>query len=80
MYYVTILCESFDCCRCFTRDRAKYHHMYLRWAVRSGSTAMFLMNVYFEKHWENNLAELRRELNVEPAPVPLRKRKERPEE
>ncbi|KAK3754580.1 hypothetical protein RRG08_019564 [Elysia crispata] len=62
------------------KDRAKYHHMYLRWAVRSGSTAMFLMNVYFEKHWETNLAELRRELNVEPAPVPLRKRKERPEE
>ena len=31
-----------------------------------------LANVYFEKHWEKDIDELRKELNLEPAPVPLK--------
>ncbi|GFR85859.1 ubiquinone biosynthesis protein COQ4 homolog, mitochondrial [Elysia marginata] len=59
------------------KDRKKYHQVYFRWAVRSGWQAKFLMNVYFEKHWETDIADLRKQLNVELAPVPLRRAKKK---
>ena len=55
---------------CF-RHRQKYINTYLLWALRCGRNSKLLMNVYFEKHWEKSLDDLRRELNVEPVPVPL---------
>ncbi|GFO15809.1 ubiquinone biosynthesis protein coq4 homolog, mitochondrial [Plakobranchus ocellatus] len=57
------------------KHRKMYLNIYLRWAIRSARQSKFLMNIYFEKHWERDISELRRELNVEPAPVPLKKRK-----
>lgn len=39
------------------------------WAIRNGQNAKMLMCVYFEKHWERDLEELRDELNIEPPPV-----------
>ena len=38
------------------------------WVIRVGSEADFLMNVYFEKHWEQDLVEFRQERNIEPRP------------
>ncbi|GFO07542.1 ubiquinone biosynthesis protein coq4 homolog, mitochondrial [Plakobranchus ocellatus] len=60
------------------KDREKYYKTYLTWALRSGWQAKFLMNVYFEHHWETDIDELRRQLNVEPAPVPLKRAKKKP--
>jgi ubiquinone biosynthesis protein Coq4 len=56
---------------CVRRHRQKYLDTYLAWAIRCGRNARLLMNVYFEKHWDKNLDDLRKELNVEPAPIPL---------
>lgn len=48
--------------------RQKYLSTYLPWAIRNGRNGKMLMCVYFEKHWERDLQELRDELNIEPPP------------
>ncbi|KAL8560735.1 hypothetical protein ACOMHN_046418 [Nucella lapillus] len=53
------------------KHRQKYLNTYLSWAIRCARSSKPLVTVYFEKHWAKNLDDLRRELNVEPAPVPL---------
>lgn len=50
------------------KNRQQYINTYLPWAIRVGNNAQFLMAVYWEKHWEKNLDELRAELNIEPPP------------
>ncbi|CAG2204964.1 COQ4 [Mytilus edulis] len=50
-------------------NRQQYLSTYLPWAIRCGTNSKFLMAVYWEKHWEQNLTDLRNELNIEPAPV-----------
>jgi ubiquinone biosynthesis protein Coq4 len=34
-----------------------------------GSNAKFLMNVYYEKRWEEDINELRNELRIDPPPI-----------
>ncbi|GIY48941.1 ubiquinone biosynthesis protein COQ4 homolog, mitochondrial [Caerostris darwini] len=46
------------------KQREKYLKYYLPWAINCGSQAHFLMNLYFEKRWEQNLVDLRNELNI----------------
>lgn len=41
------------------------------WAAHNGMNARFLMNVYFEEKMEMDLDELRKELNIIPAPFVL---------
>ncbi|XP_046332799.1 ubiquinone biosynthesis protein COQ4 homolog, mitochondrial-like [Haliotis rufescens] len=53
------------------KHRQKYLSIYLPWVLRSANNSKFLMSVYFEKHFEKDLDEFRKELNLEPAPVPL---------
>ncbi|KAH9500765.1 hypothetical protein Btru_076406 [Bulinus truncatus] len=53
------------------KHRQKYFDIYLTWAIRAAYNSKFLMNVYFEKHWEQDIEEFRKELNLEPSPVPL---------
>lgn len=36
----------------------------LPWALRTGSEAQFLMSIYFEKRFEQDVDDLRRELNI----------------
>ncbi|PVD22224.1 hypothetical protein C0Q70_18030 [Pomacea canaliculata] len=55
------------------KHQQKYLNTYLSWSIRCAKNAKFLMNVYFEKHWEQEISDLRRDLNVEPAPVPLKR-------
>jgi ubiquinone biosynthesis protein Coq4 len=31
--------------------------------------AKFLLNIYYEKRWEQDISDLRRELRIEPPPV-----------
>lgn len=45
-----------------------YSTSLLPWAVQNGVQAKFLMNVYFEKHWEMSISELRGKLNITPPP------------
>ncbi|XP_077062486.1 ubiquinone biosynthesis protein COQ4 homolog, mitochondrial isoform X1 [Siphateles boraxobius] len=41
------------------------------WALRSGSRARCVLSVFYERRWDQNLDELRHQLNIEPAPVNL---------
>ncbi|XP_063599705.1 ubiquinone biosynthesis protein COQ4 homolog, mitochondrial-like isoform X2 [Penaeus indicus] len=47
------------------KQRQKYMSEYLPWALRVGRSSKLLMNVYFEKRWEQSLSELRDELGIE---------------
>lgn len=50
------------------KQRQKYISTYLPWALRVGRNSKFLMNVYFEKRWEQSLMDLRQELGIEEPP------------
>ncbi|XP_072045501.1 ubiquinone biosynthesis protein COQ4 homolog, mitochondrial-like [Amphiura filiformis] len=49
------------------RSASKYEklvRMYLPWAIRNATSARFLLNVYYEKRWEQSYEELRQELGL----------------
>ncbi|KAA0202390.1 hypothetical protein HAZT_HAZT004572 [Hyalella azteca] len=48
------------------KQRSKYATQYLPWAVKVGSESKPLMNIYYEKRWEQQVEDLRRELNISP--------------
>lgn len=39
------------------------------WALRNGSRARCMLSIYYERRWDQNLEELREELNIEPPPL-----------
>lgn len=41
---------------------------YLPWAIRTGYNSNFIMNVYFEKRWDQPIEDLHQELNIELLP------------
>uniref|UniRef100_A0A673GIL0 Ubiquinone biosynthesis protein COQ4 homolog, mitochondrial n=1 Tax=Sinocyclocheilus rhinocerous TaxID=307959 RepID=A0A673GIL0_9TELE len=41
------------------------------WALRNGGRARCVLSLFYEGRWEQNLDELRHELNIEPPPVNL---------
>ena len=45
-------------------ERFEYLTKDLPWALRCGSEAKFLMNIYFEKRFEQDIDDLRKELNI----------------
>ena len=48
----------------FTEKQREEYRVLLPWAVRQGTQASFLLNTYYEKRWEQDIADLRRELNI----------------
>ena len=53
-----------------TKHRKLYSQYYLPWAIKNGSDAKPLMNVYWEKRWDQDMDDLRKELNVELLTIP----------
>lgn len=49
-------------------DRRLLNEVYLPWALRAGSQCVDLMPLYFEKHFDEDLVELRRRWKIEAAP------------
>uniref|UniRef100_A0A903Z0F3 Ubiquinone biosynthesis protein COQ4 homolog, mitochondrial n=1 Tax=Anopheles minimus TaxID=112268 RepID=A0A903Z0F3_9DIPT len=47
------------------KQRQNYLRQYLPWALRTGNRIKPLMSVYWEKRWEQDVSELRKELNIE---------------
>ncbi|XP_053674143.1 ubiquinone biosynthesis protein COQ4 homolog, mitochondrial [Anopheles nili] len=47
------------------KQRRNYVQQYLPWAMRTGNRIQPLMTVYWEKRWEQDVSELRKELNIE---------------
>uniref|UniRef100_H3CUE5 Ubiquinone biosynthesis protein COQ4 homolog, mitochondrial n=2 Tax=Tetraodon nigroviridis TaxID=99883 RepID=H3CUE5_TETNG len=41
------------------------------WALRNGWQSRCVLSIFYERRWEQSLAELRQELNIEPPPVLL---------
>ncbi|XP_028273815.1 ubiquinone biosynthesis protein COQ4 homolog, mitochondrial [Parambassis ranga] len=42
------------------------------WALQNGRQARCVLSIFYERRWEQNLEDLRQELNIEPPPVILR--------
>ena len=53
----------------FNRQREKYREQYLPWALSMGKHMKPLMNVYWEKRWNQKIDDLRKQLNIEPFDV-----------
>ncbi|TFK92696.1 ubiquinone biosynthesis protein COQ4 mitochondrial [Polyporus arcularius HHB13444] len=49
--------------------REKLFRDYVPWAVKCGSSAQSLITVYWEKRWEQNIDEMKRELGIWSPPV-----------
>ena len=45
------------------KQRVQYSEL-LPWAVRTGTEASFLLNNYYERRWEQDITQLRAELNI----------------
>ncbi|KAK7895194.1 hypothetical protein WMY93_020519 [Mugilogobius chulae] len=41
------------------------------WALQNGHRARCVLNMFYERRWEQSVEELRQELNIEPPPPPL---------
>lgn len=48
------------------KHRQLYLKYYLPWAIKTGTNAEFLLNIYFEKRWEQPLDAFYEEVNIEP--------------
>jgi len=44
-------------------QREKYQEL-LPWAVQTGQNAKFLLNIYYEERWEQDLEDLRKEMGI----------------
>ncbi|XP_028136331.2 ubiquinone biosynthesis protein COQ4 homolog, mitochondrial [Diabrotica virgifera virgifera] len=55
--------------RLLPKHRQRYLKYYLPWAIQTGTNANFLLNIYFEKRWEQPLTEFHKEMNIEPLKV-----------
>lgn len=51
------------------KQREKYLSTFLPWAIHTGRSSKLLMNMYFEKRWEQSIHEIRCEFGIEPPPI-----------
>jgi len=51
------------------RQREQYVKHYLPWAIQTGLNSNFMLNIYFEKRWEQPMEELHKELNIKPLEI-----------
>jgi len=65
---VAALSVSFGPLQLSSKEKHLYQTVYKPWALRVGRKANFLMNVYFEEEFDQDLDMLRKRLNIEPAP------------
>lgn len=66
---VAALSGVFGPLRLSGQGRRRLIKTYVPWAVRCGANASPLINVYWEKMWEKDIEEMRKELNIEPPPI-----------
>ncbi|KAJ9581945.1 hypothetical protein L9F63_003698 [Diploptera punctata] len=60
----------FGSLRLYPKQRDKYVKYYLPWAIETGINSKFLMNVYFERRWEQPIEDLHHELNIKLLEIP----------
>lgn len=49
----------------YFRQRKKYTEIYLPWIANTAKNIKPLMSVYWEKRWEQDIGQLRAELNIQ---------------
>lgn len=54
----------------YFRQRQQYVKYYLPWALKCGRVAKPLLPIFWEERFEQNIDELRRELNITPLLIP----------
>ena len=52
----------------FTKSQIKRYSVYRPWAIKVGTKSRFLLNVYYEQRWEQDIQDLRREMRIDPVP------------
>ena len=45
------------------------YNVYRSWAIKVGTKARFILNVYYEQRWEQDIKDLRREMRIDPVPI-----------
>ncbi|XP_050542972.1 ubiquinone biosynthesis protein COQ4 homolog, mitochondrial isoform X2 [Daktulosphaira vitifoliae] len=56
----------FGAVRLKSKQREQYMNYYLPWAIKTGINSKFMLNIYFEKRWEQSIEDLQKELNIRP--------------
>ena len=71
VFYFTLLTKYLLQNRARFKRQTQLDRFYILrpWAINVGCNAKFLMNVYFEKRWEQDIDDLRHELRIDPLPV-----------
>ncbi|CAH1720898.1 ubiquinone biosynthesis protein COQ4 homolog, mitochondrial [Aphis gossypii] len=59
----------FGAIRLKPKQREQYVQHYLPWAIQTGLNSNFMLNIYFEKRWEQPMEELHKELNIKPLEI-----------
>ncbi|GLV32041.1 fringe connection [Carabus blaptoides fortunei] len=54
----------FGAVRLRPKQRQLYREYYLPWAIHTGMNSSFLMNVYFEERWDQQVSDMYKELNI----------------
>ena len=52
----------------FKPNQREAYHQLLPWAIQQGTEAKFLLNIYYEQRWEQDLEDFRKEFNISPPP------------
>jgi ubiquinone biosynthesis protein COQ4 len=65
---VAAISALFGPLRLDSTKRARLFREYVPWALRSGSSAKPLINVFWEERWEQNVVALKQELGLEDPP------------
>lgn len=55
------------------KHRQLYLNYYLPWALETGTKSSFLLNLYFEKRWEQPISDLHNEMNIKLLTLPEKK-------
>ncbi|KAG5678953.1 hypothetical protein PVAND_008571 [Polypedilum vanderplanki] len=58
----------FGAMRLKTKHRKLYQQYYLPWALKNGRNTKPLMNVYWEKRWQQDIGDIQKELRIELLP------------
>ncbi|XP_060863177.1 ubiquinone biosynthesis protein COQ4 homolog, mitochondrial [Metopolophium dirhodum] len=59
----------FGAVRLKPKQREQYVKHYLPWAIQTGLNSNFMLNIYFEKRWDQPIEELQKELNIKPLEI-----------
>lgn len=61
---MTAMAAAFGHLRLSQKRRARLFREYVPWAIKCGSSAQSLITVYWEKRWEQDVGELKKELGI----------------